>query len=150
MGHIYQPSVVRQIIGELASLRLAGRHEAAEQLKARYTRRMYNLSEYVKSLKQGFSMSYNRRHQRQGTLWESRFKSVLVEGSRRALWTVAAYIDLNAVRAGLVNDPQDYRFCGYAEAVAGNHCARTGLLRVMQTLDGASGAWSRFKSSRWQ
>ncbi|MEM1223393.1 MAG: hypothetical protein AAGH40_11570 [Verrucomicrobiota bacterium] len=33
---------------------------------------------------------------------------------------MAAYIDLNPVRAGLVKDPKDYRYCGYAEAVAGN------------------------------
>ncbi len=44
--------------------------------------------------------------------------------------TVAAYIDLNAVRAGLVQDPKDYRYCGYAEAVAGGESARRGLMAV--------------------
>ncbi|MFP4069494.1 MAG: transposase, partial [Opitutales bacterium] len=34
------------------------------------------------------------------------------------LQTMAAYIDLNPVRAGFCKDPKDYRFCGYAEAVA--------------------------------
>ena len=67
-----------------------------------------------------------------GTLWESRFKSVLFEGSRRALWTLASSIDLNAVRAGIVSDPQNYRFCGYGEAMAGVKIARDGLNRVMQ------------------
>jgi len=33
------------------------------------------------------------------------------------LQTMAAYIDLNPVRAGLVEDPKDYRFCGYGEAL---------------------------------
>jgi hypothetical protein len=28
---------------------------------------------------------------------------------------MAAYIDLNPVRAGLVKDPKDYRWCGYAQ-----------------------------------
>jgi hypothetical protein len=42
----------------------------------------------------------NRRLERTGTLWEGRFKSVLVEGGEQALLTVAAYIDLNPVRAG--------------------------------------------------
>jgi putative transposase len=88
-------------------------------------------------------MSYNRRYNRQGTLWESRFKSVLFEGSRRSLWTLAAYIDLNAVRAGIVSDPQDYRFCGYAEAVAGVKAARDGLVRVMQSPDGKMANWER-------
>ena len=40
---------------------------------------------------------------------------------------MAAYIDLNPVRAGLVQDSKDYRFCGYAEAVAGRAQARSGL-----------------------
>jgi hypothetical protein len=72
----------------------------------------------MKVLKQRFSVWYNRSHERFGTLWAERFKSVLVEGKGNALQTVAAYIDLNPVRAGLVEDPKDYRFCGYAEAVA--------------------------------
>lgn len=39
-----------------------------------------------------------------------------------------AYIDLNPVRSGLVEDPEDYRCCGYAKAVAGNAVARKGLM----------------------
>ena len=140
---LYEQAAVEQIASELVELRANGRDTEAEALKARYTRRMYNLSAFVKTLKQRFTMSYNRRHNRQGTLWESRFKSVLFEGSRRALWTLAAYIDLNAVRAGIVSDPQDYRFCGYGEAVAGLKIAREGLIRVMQSPDGAMASWER-------
>jgi putative transposase len=40
---------------------------------------------------------------------------------------VAAYIDLNPVRAGSVKDPKDCRFCGYAAPWAGNKLARQGL-----------------------
>jgi hypothetical protein len=43
---------------------------------------------------------------------------------------MAAYIDLNPVRAGLVDDPKDYRFCGYAEAVAGEPGAKQGLSQI--------------------
>ncbi|MFV0338391.1 MAG: hypothetical protein ACK5LK_09150, partial [Chthoniobacterales bacterium] len=64
-------------------------------------------------------------------LWEDRFKSVLVEGSDEALMTVAAYIELNSVRAGLVEDPKGYRWCGYAEAVAGGVLAKKGLCRLL-------------------
>ena len=46
------------------------------------------------------------------------------------LQTMAAYIDLNPVRAGLVDDPKDYRFCGYAEAVAGFAGAKKGLVHI--------------------
>ncbi len=44
---------------------------------------------------------------------------------------VAAYIDLNCVRAGMVEDPKDYRWCGYAEAVGGGVVARDGLMALM-------------------
>ncbi len=56
-----------------------------------------------------------------------RFKSVLVEDQPSAVEAVTAYVDLNPVRAGLVKDPKEYRWCGYAEAVAGSELARKGL-----------------------
>jgi len=43
---------------------------------------------------------------------------VLVEGKGQALRAMAAYIDRNPVRAKICDDPKDYRWCGYAEAVA--------------------------------
>ncbi|MBL9152078.1 MAG: chemotaxis protein CheW, partial [Verrucomicrobiales bacterium] len=53
------------------------------------------------------------------------------EGSERALLTIAAYIDLNPVRAGLVTRPEDYGWCGYGEAVAGRRPARRGLCAIL-------------------
>jgi hypothetical protein len=38
---------------------------------------------------------------------------VVVEGTGQALGAMAAYIDLNPVRAGMVQDPNDYRWSGY-------------------------------------
>jgi hypothetical protein len=84
----------------------------------------------MKTVKQRFSVWYNRNHGRYGTLWADRFKSVLVQGEGNPLQTMAAYIDLNPVRAGLVEDPKDYRFCGYAEAVAGDVVAKRGLMTI--------------------
>ncbi len=43
---------------------------------------------------------------------------------------MAAYIDLNPVRANIVEDPKEYRFCGYAEAVAGEDRAKLGLVLI--------------------
>ena len=104
------------------------------RLRARFLRRMWDLSEFMLTLKQKFTMWFNRKHQRVGTLWESRFRSVVVEGSWKSLLCVAAYIDLNAVRAGLVDDPKDYRWCGYCEAVVGDPLARKGLAAALADL----------------
>jgi len=102
----------------------------AEAVRGRLLARMGDISEFMKTLKQRFTIWFNRTHDRYGPLWAERFKSVLVEGAGNPLQTMAAYIDLNAVRAGLVRDPKDYRFCGYAEAVSGRKEAREGLLRI--------------------
>ena len=68
---------------------------------------MGDVSAFMKELKQRFSIWFNRSHKRFGTLWAERFKSVLIENAASALRTVAAYIDLNPVRAGLVEDPKE-------------------------------------------
>ena len=108
----------------------------AEKLRASLHKRMGDVSEFMKTVKQRFSVWFNRTHKRYGTLWSERFKSVLVEACPRALATVAAYIDLNPVRAKLVEDPKDYRFCGYAEALSGsNPQIRKGFCSLMESTD---------------
>lgn len=134
LRHLYSKLEVRGISESLQRYRELGQHKAAEALKQRYTCRMYDLSEFVKTLKQRYTQSYNRRHSRKGTLWEERYKSVLV-GGRGALLTIAAYIDLNAVRARIVDDPGDYRFCGYGEALGGSKLAREGIMTLFEHLD---------------
>ena len=96
---------------------------------------MWDVSAYMKVVKQRFTQWYNREHQRRGTLWEQRFKSVLVEGTTEALARMAAYIDLNPVRAHLVEDPKDYRWSGFAAAEAGRRLAREGIRRVIHPVD---------------
>jgi hypothetical protein len=109
---------------ELSHHRGQGNLEAAEALRESWFGRMWNVSAFMKVLKQRFSQWFNGRHTRRGTLWEERFRSVLVEGKGQALRAMAAYIDLNPVRAKICDDPKDYRWCGYAEAVAGGKEAR--------------------------
>ncbi len=116
----------------LAHLSEIGATEALEEVRQRWFSRMWDVSYFMKGLKQEFTQWFNRVHQRTGTLWESRFKSVLVEGSAEALQTMAAYIDLNPVRAGLVEDPKDYRWCGFAEAVAGGELAARGIVAMVE------------------
>lgn len=138
MRFLYEKIRVDDLMAKISALRKVGQDETAERLKQPYVRRMYNLAEFVKSLKQRVSLSYNRRHHRVGTLWEERYKSVLVDGEVGALKAVAAYIDLNPVRAKLVTDPNEYRFSGYGEAVGGSALAREGL---SVAVGGGPGNW---------
>jgi REP element-mobilizing transposase RayT len=112
----------------------------------RFHARMWDVSAFMKLLKQRFTQWYNVRMGRKGTLWEDRFKSVLVEGAGQTLQAMAAYIDLNPVRAGLVGDPKDYRWSGYGEAMAGKRRAKEGLRRVVGMEDeGLSGALAAYR-----
>jgi len=114
----------------------------------RFTRRMHDLSEFMRALLQRYTRWFNKRHGLKGTLWEDRFHSVIVE-SGLASRTMAAYIDLNPVRAGLVEDPADYRWSSYGEAVGGGRGAakaRSGLVRALRGHVGQTGSprsWSQ-------
>ncbi len=96
----------------------------------RQRRQMGDVSEALKLLKQLFTQWINQSKKRHGTLWCERFKSVLVEEGA-AVRVTSAYVDLNSVRANLVKDPKQYRFSGYAEALAGNPLARKGICYLM-------------------
>ncbi len=106
--------------------------KAVAEVIAKYERRRGSLPEFVKTLKQKFSKYYNREHRRRGVFWESRFESLLIEPSWNTVSKVAAYIDLAAVREREVEDPQDYEWSGYAEAVSGTKIARLGEARGLE------------------
>jgi len=131
-----QPTPWMPVKADVLAWHLRENTGEGQALRRSLIRRMGDVSELMKTLKQRFSMWFNRSRERFGPVWSDRFKSVLVEGDLDALRTVAAYIDLNAVRAGLVSDPKDYRFCGYGEAVAGADAARAGLSVLDRDLAG--------------
>ena len=63
-----------------------------------------NLSTLMQRINSGFCQSVNRRHDRSGHLLEARFKAVVVDRDNYLL-EVCRYVDLNPVRAGLVDSP---------------------------------------------
>ncbi len=60
----------------------------------------------------------NQVYRRSGTLWEGRYKSTLID-SDRYLLTCSRYIELNPVRARMVNHPGDYRWSSFRSNVSG-------------------------------
>jgi REP element-mobilizing transposase RayT len=140
LSAIYSEAFVAGVAKELADARTTvytgenGMSEAVAAIHKRFTYRMQDLAEFMKGLLQRFTQWFNRAHSRSGTLWEDRFKSVIVEDGVAAR-TISAYIDLNPVRAGMVKDPADYRWSSYGEAVGGGNKgngkkAREGLVRA--------------------
>ena len=150
---IYYADQVREVAKELTKAREAvaeGRAGEAlvQAIHARYTYRMHDLSEFMKSFIQRYTQWHNGERGRKGRLWEDRFKSVIVEDGVAAR-TIAAYIDLNPVRAGVVDDPASYRWSSYGEAVGGGpkgdgKKAREGLVRACMSHHGAG-----FEAEKW-
>ena len=71
--------------------------------------KLANLSEFMRDIKVNFARYYNRRHNRRGYFWGERFKSVIVDKGE-TLVNCLAYIDLNPLRAGITEKPEDYRW----------------------------------------
>ena len=137
--YIYNSNDVHGIEQEFQRAEGIGDVQWQQRILDRYAHRMGDVSKFMQELKQRFSQWYNRRNNRKGTLWEDRFKSVLVEAEEEALITMAAYIDLNPVRAGIVSKPEDYRWCGYGAAMGGDKAARAGLGRILDYSQHISG-----------
>jgi REP element-mobilizing transposase RayT len=146
---IYSEGVVAVVAKELQEARAEGSAKHAQQIHQRYTYRMHDLSQFMKTVLQRMTRWYNLCHQRKGTLWEERYKSVIVEDGT-ASRMMAAYIDLNPVRAGMVKDPADYRWSSYGEAVGGGpkgngKKAREGLVRACMGHKGVG-----FEAEKWK
>ena len=141
LGALYSKAFVATMAKELAGARelvaqgMAADEEAyVQQIHERFTYRMHDLSEFMKTLLHRFTRWHNNRTKRRGNLWEETFKSVVVEDGL-ASKTMAAYIDLNPVRAGMVADPAEYRWSSYGEAMGatgtGGAKAKAGLVRAI-------------------
>ena len=118
---------MRQIRKNLELWQGNGAQDLIEAWRRRQVEAMFSLSEYMKRVKQRFTRWYNKRTGRVGIFWEDRYRSTIVENENKALRMMATYIDLNPVRAGITDDPGNYRWGGYAEAMAGKLEALEGL-----------------------
>ena len=155
LSSLYSEAFVADVAAQIHEARHEGGLEGGnparvEEIKARFTYRMHDLGQFMKGLLQRFTQWFNGQHKRKGRLWEDRFKSVIVE-SGTAARMMAAYIDLNPVRAGIVEEPAEYRWSSYGEAVGGGpkgngKKAREGLVRAIMSDEPDVG----FDASYWK
>jgi putative transposase len=71
-----------------------------------------NISRCMRHVDGVYTQRFNRSHGLDGTLFRGRYKSILVDGDSYLLQLVR-YIHRNPVRAGIVNDPQDYMWSSH-------------------------------------
>jgi len=70
------------------------------------------MSRLIQALGRYYVRYINQTYHRTGGLWEGRYKSSLVD-SENYLLTVSRYIELNPVRAGMVEHPSEYPWSSY-------------------------------------
>src|SRR5688572_13417680 len=73
---------------------------------------MGNLSRIMRHVDGIYTQRFNRRHRRDGTLFRGRYKGILIDADEY-LAAVVRYIHLNAVAAGLVKMPEEYRWASH-------------------------------------
>ena len=76
------------------------------------------LAKFMQSLANRYVRYYNANHQRTGTIWEGRFKSCLVD-SEQYLFTLYKYIEMNPIKANMVEDIANYRWSSYRHNALG-------------------------------
>ena len=76
----------------------------------------------MKALGQRYVQYCNRTYRRSGTLWEGRYRSCLTQAEDYLL-ACQRYIELNPVRAGMVEHPADYRWSSYRANAQGEEDA---------------------------
>ena len=78
------------------------------------------LSKMMQGIALCYTQYFNRKYKRSGRLWECRYHSSPVEDDRY-LWTVARYIEQNPVRAGMVQNVQDYLYSSAVSHIYGKN-----------------------------
>lgn len=72
------------------------------------------ISQLMQSLGRYYVRYINHKYKRSGTLWEGRYKSTLIDSETYFL-TASRYIELNPLRANMVETPADYLWSSYRE-----------------------------------
>ncbi len=119
--------------------------DTADRLRGKLRRRMGDVSEFMRTLRQRYTKWFNRASETVGTLWAERFGSVLIEDTPWLVGLVAAYIDLNPVRAGIAALPEDYRWSGYTAALAGDTGIRRALAQCHPQASDEDDALARYR-----
>jgi len=71
-----------------------------------------SLKKGLQQLNQGYGRYYRKKYGGVGYFWQGRYKSFLIE-SGKYLLECGIYIELNPVRAGIIKNPEDYKWSSY-------------------------------------
>ena len=113
----------------LAAWRAQGEAGAkrADEWLARQRRRMYDVGEFMKIVKQWFTEEYNRRHKHKGTLWESAYFDRVVPTTESEMAKCLGYIHLNPIRAAASDSFDGFIWSSYTAFLKDDPTAVAGM-----------------------
>ena len=124
----YDTKTAEKMLQRWETAAAAGAAYLVEEEKERYLRRMYNISQFMKTFKERVTRMFNEDYGHKGALWQGRFYSGLVENVSEVLSIVAAYIEYNPVKAKLTSTPSLWRWNSFSTAMgegeSANQCRK--------------------------
>ncbi len=121
--------------GQLAKWRQSRDTKSVDRWLDGLRRRMYDIGEFMKLVKQWFTEEYNRRRSHCGTLWESVYHDRPVPMRVRDMSRVLGYIHLNPMRAAAASSYDGYAWSSFAALKKGDGMALAGLRFVYDSPD---------------
>jgi len=156
LARILSPKRLSKIMERLNGAR---EEDSRRNVLDSFRKRIGHLPSYVKAVKQEFTQWFNHVTKREGTLWEGRYHSTLIEdmggespentlnGAGETARIVASYIDMNPVRANVEADPKDSDWSSYGAALRGDPVARRGLRMLWGATESEDAVGKIFKAS---
>jgi len=72
------------------------------------------ISQLISKVCTGYSMYFNKKYERVGSLFQDTFKATLVKTNEQLLWT-SLYIHENPIKAHLIEKLEDYKWSSYLD-----------------------------------
>jgi len=90
---------------------------------------LVNLAKSMQCLSQSYTRYFNYKYKKSGHLWQGRFKSLIINKDRYLLDCIN-YIELNPLRAKIVNSPLDYQWSSYKDRIQNFNCSLLDLPKL--------------------
>lgn len=96
----------------------------------RLNERLFSLSDLMADVKREMARWFNKRYGRRGPLFAERFSSTVL-GDLQAVLDCMLYVDLNPLRAGLVERPEEWKWGALSQRVEGKQKGLISLSKIM-------------------